>query len=139
VQLKRLDDILEKRGSVAGAYTRALSSIEEVEPLQIAPFTTRMSWFVYVVRLRNGILRDEIITAMEKLGIPARPYFAPIHLQPFYRRMFGFEPGMFPVSEAAGESTVALPFHTNMNAEEIDVVCRALKDVISGIRRGNTR
>jgi perosamine synthetase len=139
VQLKRLDDILGKRGSVADVYTRALSSIEEVEPLQISPFTTRMSWFVYVVRLRDGISRYEVITAMEKLGIPARPYFAPIHLQPFYRKMFGFEPGMFPVSEAAGESTVALPFHTNMKAEEIDVVCRALKDVISEMRKETDR
>jgi len=139
VQLKRLDKILEKRSNVADAYAEVLSSIEEVKPLEIAPFTTRMSWFVYVVRLKEGIARDEVITLMEKLGIPARPYFAPIHLQPFYRRMFGFEPGAFPVSERAGESIVALPFHTNMKVEEINVVCRALKDVISEIRRETDR
>lgn len=139
VQLKRLDAILEKRSNVANAYAKVLSSIEEVKPLQIAPFTTRMSWFVYVVRLKEGIARDEVITLMEKLGIPARPYFAPIHLQPFYRRMFGFKPGAFPVSEKAGESIVALPFHTNMKVEEINVVCGALKDVISEIRRETDR
>ncbi len=137
VQLKRLDEILKKRNDVADAYAKALVSIEEARPLDITPTTTRMSWFVYVVRLQEGIARDRVITLMEKLGVPSRPYFAPIHLQPFYRQRFGFQPGMFPESERAGESIVALPFHTNMKVEEIDVVCKALKDVIVEIKKGN--
>lgn len=131
VQLKRLDDFLRKRNEVARAYSRVLASIEEVNPLEIAPTTTRMSWFVYVVRLRKGIARESVITLMEKRGIPTRPYFTPIHLQPFYRQRFGFMPGNFPEAEEAGESIIALPFHNNMKVEEIDVVCRALKDVIA--------
>jgi perosamine synthetase len=139
VQLRRLDEMLHKRDDVANAYTRALSDIEEASPLQIAATTTRMSWFVYVVRLSAGIPRDRVITLMEKRGIPTRPYFSPIHLQSFYRRQFGYEPGAFPQAEAAGGSIVALPFHTNMKVEEINVVCRALKDVISEIRRETVR
>jgi perosamine synthetase len=127
--------MLKKRDDVANAYTKALSDIEEASPLRIAPTTTRMSWFVYVVRLGAGIPRDRVITLMEARGIPTRPYFSPIHLQSFYRRQFGYGPGAFPQAEAAGESIVALPFHTNMKVEEIDVVCRALKDVIREIRR----
>jgi perosamine synthetase len=139
VQLRRLDEMLKKRDDVANAYARALSDIEEASPLQMVPTTTRMSWFVYVVRLGAGISRDRVITLMETKGIPTRPYFSPIHLQSFYRRQFGYEPGAFPQAEAAGGSIVALPFHTNMKAEEIDVVCRALKDVISEIRREMNR
>ena len=136
VQLRRLDDILRRRNDVANAYTKALAPIEEVRPLEMAPTTTRMSWFVYVVALEEGIPRDHVITLMEKLGVPSRPYFAPIHLQPFYRQMFGFGPGAFPEAERAGESIVALPFHTNMKPEEIEVVCGALKDVIAKIKKG---
>lgn len=139
VQLRRLDELLRKRDDVANSYARVLSDIEEASPLQIATTTTRMSWFVYVVRLGAGISRDRVITLMEKRGIPTRPYFSPIHLQSFYRRQFGYEPGAFPQAEAAGESIVALPFHTNMRVEEIHVVCRALKDVISEIRRETDR
>lgn len=130
VQLRRLGEMLKKRNEVADAYAKALASLEEVEPLKAAATTTRMSWFVYVVRFSAGISRDEVITLMEKRGIPTRPYFSPIHLQPFYRRQFGYEPGAFPEAEAAGGSIIALPFHTRMKVEEIDVVCRALKDVI---------
>jgi perosamine synthetase len=130
VQIKRLDELLRKRDDVAQEYNRVLSSLESVSPLKIAPTTTRMSWFVYVVRLARGISRDKTIKLLAEHGIPARPYFSPIHLQPFYQKQFGFKPGDFPESEAAGESVLALPFHTNMKAGEIEMVYKALAESI---------
>ena len=50
VQMTRLDELLKKRDRVANWYTERLSEIPGVEPPVIEPFTTRMSWFVYVVR-----------------------------------------------------------------------------------------
>jgi perosamine synthetase len=134
VQLKRLDEFLKKRNIVAREYDRALSSFTNLSPLTIAPTTTRMSWFVYVVRFSAGIDRNYIIREMEKNGIPTRPYFTPIHLQPFYIDKFGFKEGDFPEAEAAGKAIIALPFHTNMKAEEVDVVCSALKDVLDRMK-----
>ncbi len=134
VQLKRLDELLRKRNDVAKQYGAKLSSLEGVAPLTIVPTTTRMSWFVYVVRFTNGINRDSVINEMSKSGVPTRPYFTPIHLQPFYRERFGFRPGDFPEAEAAGDSIIALPFHTNMKTEEIEVVHKALKDVLARVK-----
>jgi perosamine synthetase len=130
VQLKRLDELLRKRNDVAKQYNAALSSIEDATPLTIVSTTTRMSWFVYVIRFAHGIDRDLVINDLAKKGIPARPYFTPIHLQSFYREKFGFKPGDFPEAEATGESIIALPFHTNMKVEEIEVVHKALNDVL---------
>jgi perosamine synthetase len=134
VQLKRLDEFLRKRDAVAREYDKALSSFVNLSPLKVVPTTTRMSWFVYVVRFSPGIDRNYVIKEMEKNGIPTRPYFTPIHLQPFYMDMFGFKEGDFPEAEAAGKSIIALPFHTNMKTEEINVVCHALEDVLSGLK-----
>jgi dTDP-4-amino-4,6-dideoxygalactose transaminase len=135
VQIKRLDELLDKRSAVADEYNRAISRIEGVSPLTIAPTTTRMSWFVYVVRFAPDIDRDMMVDLLAGKGVPSRPYFFPIHLQPFYRKMFGFKPGDFPVSEAAGVSILALPFHANMKKEEIEVVCRALAETIPGAKK----
>jgi perosamine synthetase len=131
VQLKRLDELLRKRNGVAKQYSLMLSPLEDVTPLTIVSTTTRMSWFVYVVRFAHGIDRDLVINNMAEAGIPTRPYFTPIHLQPFYREKFGFKPGDFPEAEAAGQSIIALPFHTNMKTEEIEVVKKTLKDVLA--------
>jgi len=130
VQIRRLDGLLRKSDNVANEYNRILSNIENVSPLTIAPTTTRMSWFVYVVRLAPGISRDKTIVLLGEKGIPARPYFSPIHLQPFYRKQFGFKQGDFPETEAAGESIIALPFYANMKTEEIELVCNVLADSI---------
>jgi perosamine synthetase len=131
VQLKRLDELLRKRNEVAKQYNTMLSSLEDAMPLTIVPTTTRMSWFVYVVRFVLGIDRGRVINDLAATGIPARPYFTPIHLQPFYRERFGFKPGDFPEAEAAGQSIIALPFHTNMKVEEIELVRKALNDVLT--------
>ena len=134
VQLKRLDELLKKRNEVAKLYNTILSPLEEATSLTVVSTTTRMSWFVYIVRFAQGIDRDLVINDMAKAGIPTRPYFTPIHLQPFYRERFGFKPGDFPEAESAGQSIIALPFHTNMKAEEIQVVHTTLKDVLAQIK-----
>ncbi len=131
VQMRRLDEMLHKRQVVANGYSELIADIEGVTPLNIVPNTTRMSWFVYVVRFAPTIDRNQVMANLAERGIPSRPYFSPIHLQPFYREQFGFKPGDFPEAEAAGQSTLALPFHTNMNTDEIRVVCDALREAIN--------
>ena len=138
VQAARLDELLAKRERVAGWYAARLAGLEGVERPGPAPWTTRMSWFVYVVRLAPRHDRDRVIRELEARGIPARPYFPPIHLQPFYRGRFGLRPGDFPVTEAAGASCLALPFFGTMREEQVDTVCGALAEVLGFELRADT-
>jgi perosamine synthetase len=62
--------------------------------------------------------------------VPARPYFPPIHLQPFYRTQFKYKRGDFPVTEAAGDACLALPFFGTMRVEQVDTVCGALVEAL---------
>jgi perosamine synthetase len=138
VQIKRLDDLLHKRESVANEYRKRLSKIEGVSPLRLALTTTRMSWFVYPVCFSEGIDRDLVLNLLSERGIPSRPYFGPIHLQPFYRRKFGFDQGDFPESEKAGSSILALPFYTDMKSEEVDLVCDTLAQVMGELKSSSS-
>jgi len=87
-----------------------------------------MSWFVYVIRLDEAVDRDELMAGLAEDGIPSRPYFAPIHLQPFYRGRLGHRPGDFPVAERVALSTLALPFFADMTEGQVDLVCERLAD-----------
>jgi len=130
-QLGRIEATLVRREGIATQYDRLIADIPGVQPLHAVPSTTRLSRFVYAVRLAPGIDRDRVIAELDKKRIPSRAYFMPIHLQPFYRERFGFRPGDFPVAERVASSTVALPFHSNLSREEIEHVTDALRSVIA--------
>ena len=94
-QMERIEEILEKRAKVAGMYGKKLAEVEEVQVPFIAPYVSRMSWFVYVIRLGVKINRDRVIKYLNEQGVQCKPYFTPIHLQPFYQKMFGYKEGDF--------------------------------------------
>jgi perosamine synthetase len=131
VQMSRLDELLARRDQVADWYGERLAEIPGVEPPQVIPSTTRMSWFVYVVRFTPEINRDQMAADLEKRGIPARPYFLPIHLQPYMVDKFGYCAGDFPVTEDLGRRSLALPFSGVMTEAQVDLVCNHLRDVLS--------
>jgi perosamine synthetase len=125
-QLARLDAILDRRARVASWYKQRLGPVEGVQVPYIAPETTRMSWFVYVIRLDERIDRTALMARLEEDGVPTRPYFVPIHLQPLYRQRFGYRVGDFPVTERVARTTLALPFFTDMAEAQVDYVCDRL-------------
>jgi dTDP-4-amino-4,6-dideoxygalactose transaminase len=129
-QMQRLDELLRKRDQVAGWYRARLERIPGVLPPQLEPFTTRVSWFVYVIRVERGIDRAALAQRLAQRGIPVRPYFLPIHLQPYMVERFGYQPGDFPVTEDLGARGLALPFSGVMSEEQVELVCRTLKQVL---------
>jgi len=133
-QLERIEELLAKRERVAEWYNQRLAGVEGVQVPHIAPTTTRMSWFVYVVRVAPEIGRDRVMEALKARGVPSRPYFTPIHLQPFYVQKFGFRRGDFPVTEAAGDTCLALPFSGVMTEGQVGRVCDVLLESVSSRR-----
>lgn len=126
VQFQRLDELLAKRAQVAAWYNERLSENALLELLFIQPETTRMSWFVYIVRLSPEVDRDRLMVKLKEHGVPSRTYFTPIHLQAFYRKTFGYRPGAFLHTENAGKTFLALPFHGNMSEDQVEFVCETL-------------
>jgi perosamine synthetase len=125
-QFQRIESFLAKRAQVAQMYTERLQELEWVRPPVVEPHV-RMSWFVYVITLVEGMARDPIMEAMADQGIPTRGYFAPIHTQPYIRERFGDLSDTLPVTESVAQRTIALPFHNNLTEQEIETVVQALK------------
>jgi dTDP-4-amino-4,6-dideoxygalactose transaminase len=92
-----------------------------------------MSWFVYVVRVAPQVDREKFAAKLEAAGIPTRPYFAPIHLQPFMMERFGYKAGDFPITEDLGRRGLALPFSGVMTEEQIALVCSEIRKALVSI------
>lgn len=137
-QLLRLESILQKRRRVAEMYSDWLSVVPEVVRPSLPAPGTSISWFVYVIRLQDDFTRDHrdrILTTLNAAGIGCRNYFSPIHLQPFYREMFGYRRGDFPVTEFVADRSIALPFHNNLAEEQISRVTATLAGAVRSLRK----
>ncbi|MFL7870173.1 MAG: DegT/DnrJ/EryC1/StrS family aminotransferase [Anaerolineales bacterium] len=130
VQMSRLDEMLAKRAQVAAWYAECLADVAGVELPQVAGSTSRMSWFVYVVRFAPDIDRDAVAAKLKENGIPCRPYFVPIHVQPYMAEKFGYREGDFPVTEDLGRRGLAIPFSGMMTEAQVQTVCNEIRRVI---------
>jgi dTDP-4-amino-4,6-dideoxygalactose transaminase len=130
VQMSRLDAMLAKRAQVAGWYAERLVEVPGVELPQVIESTSKMSWFVYVIRFVPEIDRDDAAAKLKENGIPCRPYFVPIHLQPYMVEKFGYREGDFPVTEDLGRRGLAIPFSGVMTEAQVETVCDEIKKVI---------
>jgi perosamine synthetase len=133
VQMQRLVEMIARRSQVAEWYNQRLDGINGIEIPYIAPYTTRVSWFVYVIRFARGLDRDAIARKLGEVGIPARPYFLPIHLQPYMVERFGYRDGTFPVTEDLGRRSLALPFSGVMEESQVERVCESIKAIILNV------
>jgi len=131
VQMTRIEELLNKRQQVADWYADRLVEIQGVELPGIAEGTTRNSWFVYVIKVKPGIDRDQLAAKLTEARIPVRPYFLPIHLQPYMAKQFGYREGDYPVTEDLGRRGLALPFSGVMTEEQVEAVCQILRNCLT--------
>jgi perosamine synthetase len=128
VQLSRIDEILTLRRQAAERYHALLAAIPGLDrpPLSL-PHRT-ISWFVYVVRLRQGVEGERVKVELARRGIAASRYFAPIHQQPSWR---GRTPSLpLPLTEALAPRMLALPFFNRISAAQQAQVAAALSEVL---------
>jgi perosamine synthetase len=137
-QLKRINTILQRREQVASWYRSRLEGRADL----VLPIATvemsRISWFVYVLRLSSEHSRADREFVMRQLsasGIASGRYFAPIHLQPAYRE-FALAGSRLPVTETESLRCIALPFFNRITEPQIDRVCTALGAALNIVRQG---
>jgi len=138
-QLRRLPEMLAARARVASLYSEMLRDCPHlILPSPPGP-GMEMSWFVYVVRLRDEFSREQrdcVLRQLRRLGIACNNYFAPIHLQRFYRKSFAYGEGCFPVTERVAQRTIALPFFNRLPESTIEHICENLQGVLDSLTIG---
>ena len=124
VQLVKCDAMKQARERIAQLYTNAFSSCEElIVPTVCADRIT--SWHLYILRLRSERLsvdRNSFVETLHRRGVVCSVHFIPLHLQPYYRRTYGYQLGDFPHAEKEYRSCLSLPIFPGMSELEINHV-----------------
>ena len=126
VQLKHLDEWNEKRRRNAEIYDRLLSDVDELILPPKGDGETRPVYHLYVIRTRH---RDRVKVGLESKGIQCGIHYTlPIHLQPIYKKMFGFEEGMYPRSEELCKTGLSIPMYPDLTLKEINFVSEKIHE-----------
>jgi dTDP-4-amino-4,6-dideoxygalactose transaminase len=136
-QLKRCDQFYEARRRIAAHYREAFADLPEIQIPVCAP-DVRHAWHLYVIQLnidRLRINRQDFITALKGENVGASVHFIPLHLQPFYRDSFGYQPADFPQATAVFERIVSLPIYPKMTEANVRDVIVAVRKLIQKYRR----
>lgn len=125
VQLKCLDNWNVLRRQVAKAYNKSLQDIEDLILPPVGSEKVSPVYHLYVIRTKR---RDELKAWLESQGISCGIHYAvPIHLQPIYREIFGYEEGSYPAAEELSKTCLSIPIYPNITPEEIDYVSNKIR------------
>lgn len=125
-QLERIEKFIEERRRKATLYTSLLKETKGITTPPESAWAKNVYWMysVLVNEKEYGINRDQLIIALAREGIEARPFFTPVHLQPFAKAWRTGE--TYPRAERLGNTGLNLPSGNTLTSSQVKSVAEAI-------------
>ncbi len=124
-QLRELDGFIARRIELAERYQEALSDWPQWTLPSKPDYDHYHSWHLYTPLINEDVAnmnRDQFMSEMKENNIGTGLHYRAVHLYPYYRQAFDFNPGDFPHAEDACERIVSLPLFPLMTDADHDRV-----------------
>lgn len=127
-QLRRLEESWERRNAIWNTYQNAFVDLPLHRPASDEPGTrhARHLYAIVVQKEECDNSRDQLLEHLAQHRIGTGVHYTPVHLHPFYRKMFGYKEGDFPNAEWIGKGTISLPFSAKLTDEDVNDVVSSL-------------
>lgn len=132
-QLTQIEPWLLRREEIWRRYDAAFAGLPVDLPLP-APARMRHSRHLYTLMIdaeRTGITRDRFMQALHERGIGTGVHYMAVHLQPYYRLNFNYQPDSLPNAAWISERTVSLPLSPHLSDEDVERVIVGVHDVLT--------
>lgn len=127
-QLKKINKFIQRRREIVKKYNQAFKDIKEIiRPTERKE--VKSAWHIYPIQVKAN--RKKIFEALQKEGILVQVHYLPLHLQPFYRKKFGYKLGDFPRAEKYYQGAITLPLFPKMTNKEVDRVIKTVRKIIN--------
>jgi dTDP-4-amino-4,6-dideoxygalactose transaminase len=135
-QLRKLAGFRARRREIVSLYREAFSPFPEL-CLPVERPEVEHAWHLYALRLNPEtfpLTRNQFIEELRARNIGASVHFIPIHLHPYYRDKYGYQPDDFPVAYREYQRLVSLPLCPRMTDQDAGDVIEAVIDIIESAR-----
>jgi len=129
-QMRRLDEFLIQRHTIAQRYNQLLSDLPVTTPWQHPD--SYSAYHLYVIRLQlssKSKTQRQVYEALRAAGILANLHYIPVYRQPYYEQM-GFAAGYCPEAEQYYAQAISIPLYPGLTTEQQDYVVRTLREAI---------
>ena len=130
-QLRKAQGMWQRRKEIAERFNHGFESIESLE-IPLDRNDCQHACHLYMLRLhldRLSIDRLKFIRELEKHNIKTSVHFIPLHLHPYYRENYGYQPEDFPVAFREYLREISLPIYSKMTDQDVEDVIEAVKSV----------
>jgi dTDP-4-amino-4,6-dideoxygalactose transaminase len=137
-QLDRLPWSLSRRQELAEFYRKLI--IQKFNPDDITFLGLRKgtvhAYHLFVLQInftKLGISRASVMNKLHQKGIGTQVHYIPIHLQPYYRELYGTGPGDFPNAEAYYEQALSIPMYPDLTEDDCRRVIDELAEAVGAV------
>lgn len=122
IQLKYLDEWNNKRRYAARIYRENLP-----ENILLSQNGDSV-YHIFAIRTKK---RDKISQHLKNNGIDTGIHYPmPIHLQPIYRKLFGYKEGDFPESEKFSMEVLSLPMFPEITKDQVKFISEKILEIL---------
>lgn len=129
LQLKFIDQAIEKRKEIDKAYRKSLTQVKGINCLgDMGEFVRNYAYFPILVTPEYPLDRDELYEKMKEYGVHPRRYFYPLISDfPMYRGLSSSDPNNLPIAGRATLQVLCLPIYPDLPLEKVDEICEFIK------------
>lgn len=126
-QLEQAEAFLRRKHEIARCYQDLAASLAGVSAFPRPAWAVSADWLSGIV-LDDAQVVPEFTARVQALGVEARTFWKPMHLQKPYRDC---PQGSLDVSSSVWSTVVTLPSSTSITDDELDQVCAAVRAALS--------
>src|SRR5205085_6134539 len=92
------------------------------------------SWHLFSIRLKLGRLkidRAHFISELQQRGIGTSVHWMPLHMHPYYRETYGYDPQALPTACAIYPELITLPLYPDMTEGDVSYVCDSVTEIVA--------
>lgn len=134
LQLKYVDQAIEKRHRVQALYRELLANVPGIEHMAV-PENVQWNgaYFPIFVNAHYPITRDALYARLQEHGVNGRRYFFPlISSMPMYRGLPSAAPRNLPNAHKAAEQVLCLPIYPDLPLEDVARICVIIDEASRG-------
>ncbi|MFQ5427626.1 MAG: UDP-4-amino-4,6-dideoxy-N-acetyl-beta-L-altrosamine transaminase [Thermodesulfobacteriota bacterium] len=133
-QLKKIGSFMKRRREIAALYGRLFSGCGDLLKTPFEPQGCESAWHLYPIRIDFkglGINKQRWFALMLEKGIALQVHYIPVHLQPYYKRRFGYHRGDFPEAERFFAMEASLPIFPSLSDKTVKYIAESVISTLS--------